>query len=174
MKHILAYIFIFLSVGQMAAQNFPQDWAGVWTGQMQIWQMNQVVTEFAMKLEISPTDSSWNYIITYKADSDTPDVRTYSLISINDTIGHYGIDEHNSIVLDSYLIGNCLFTHFSGMQTDLQTRVCMHGDHMEYEISYGPTKEVRQSGGTVIEQDTILSINSYAVTSLMKASLKRE
>ena len=133
------------------AQNFPQSWEGIWKGEMKIWQENREVNAFPMSLEISPKDSTWNFIINYQRDEHKLDVRTYSLITINASTGHFAIDEHNSIILDSYLNGNCFYTSFGGLGSELLTRICKNEATLEYEISSVKSAPIRVSGDEIIQ-----------------------
>ena len=127
-----------------------------------------------MSLEITPRDSVWNFVISYKKDIDKPDIRQYELIVMDTAKYHLAIDEKNSIVLDSYFNDNCLYTIFAGMGSDLQTRICMTEGALDYEITSNLSEPIRVSGNEIIENDTIPEIRSYDLYHIMKARLKRE
>ena len=179
MKHLfkpftflLLPIFLFTSLA-INAQSFPESWKGKWAGDLEIWEFNEKKNTFPMSLEILPKDTAWTFTISYLWDPDNPDIRRYSLVTIQDNIGHYAIDEHNSIILDSYLNGNCFYTSFGGLGSELLTRICKKGDELEYEINSAKSDPIRVSGDTVIGQDTIPAIKSYSVFHLMKAVLEK-
>jgi len=127
-----------------------------------------------MSLEIQPIDSAWTFIITYNVGTEEPDVRDYSLIAIDTAAGHYAIDEHNSILLDTYLFDNCLYDRFAVMNSDLFSRICLNGEVLDYEIISGQTEPVRISGDTIMGADTIPEVSSYRLFSVIKAALRRE
>ncbi|MCI4668893.1 MAG: hypothetical protein MRZ79_12220 [Bacteroidia bacterium] len=171
---LISLLILCTSIHHMHGQTFPESWQGKWTGTLNIWGNNQIVDSFPMSLEISPTDSNWNYIITYQKDSLNPDRRPYSILSVNDSLGHYAIDEHNNILLDTYLNGNCLYTHFGGMGFNLASTICMEDEFLEYEITQAPTPPYRTSGDTIIVTDTIPPIQSFEVMMVLRAKLQRE
>lgn len=173
MKYLVLIACLFSTLS-LAAQGVSTAWEGTWKGDVEIWQANERVDVFPMSLEISRQDTFWNFIIHYQKDPEQPDLRSYRLITIDSTTGHYAIDEQNSIILDTYLLANCLFTDFSGMGNTLLTRICQSGGTLEYEISSSQAEPVRISGDTTIEGNTIPEIRSYSVFSLMKARLHRD
>ena len=158
----------------LLGQNGLTAWEGRWSGTVHIWSYNIEVDSFPMSLEIIRRDSLWDYTITYdRAVQGQPDVRKYQLIEIDAEKQHYGIDEQNSIVLDTYLSDNCMRNRFSGMGSDLQMRLCLEQEKLHYEITSSFEQAIRVSGDTVIDQDTIPAIQSYDLYNVMKAKLKR-
>jgi len=173
MKHLLFFL-LGLSYFSTQAQQFPQNWEGKWTGTVTIWSLTQPANSFPMSLEIVPQDSAWTFTLNYMRDENKPDLREYSLVPIVDSIGHFAIDEHNSILLDSYYDGACLYTAFGGMGSELLTRICLNGEVLEYEITSFQSEPIRVSGNQVVESDTIPEINSYQVDLTMRAKLRRD
>ena len=172
MKYILVGGLIFCFSG-LQAQGLSEAWLGKWQGRCDIWSFNKITMSFPMSLEISPIDSGYTFTINYLADTTKPDIRKYSLIELDDSTGHYAIDEHNSIILDSYLNGECLFTSFGGLGSELLTRICLENGEMEYEITSVKSAPIRSSGNEVVGTDTIPEINSYQLHQLMKARLQK-
>ena len=159
---------------QIHSQTIPTEWMGKWEGTVDIWRFNEKIDSFPMSLEISPRDTAWSFIISYDKNQNKPDIRKYQLIKVNQPQGHFAIDEQNSILLDTYLVGDCMFTKFSGMGNDLQTRICLSNEQLEYEITSSHSAPVRISGNEVIGKDTIPEIRSYDVFTIMKAKLKKD
>lgn len=167
-------LFLFLTLSPyLHGQSLSEAWQGKWEGTCDIWSFNKITMSFPMSLDINPIDSGYTFTINYMVDSTKPDVRKYSLIMLEDSTGHYAIDEHNSIILDSYLNGDCLFTSFGGIGSELLTRICLEDGEMEYEITSVRSEPIRVSGNEVIRKDTIPEINSYELHQLMKARLKK-
>lgn len=166
--------FFILITGHIYGQLIPLAWEGVWQGTIEIWAYNVHTESFPMSLAITPKDTSWNFVITYDRDVDVPDVRTYELVIIDSSKYHLAIDEQNSIVLDSYINDNCLYTRFAGMGSDLQTRICLIEGELWYEITSSLADPVRISGNEVITNDTIPEIRSFDVYHVMKARLRRK
>ena len=159
----------------LSAQSFPASWEGRWSGEVKIFGAGAQQDAFPMSLEIKPTDSLWTYIITYDHGRfPEPDVRQYSLLILEDSLGHYAVDEHNSIILDAYFMDDCLYSVFAGMGSQLQSRICRNGDWLDYEITSFYGDPIRSTGDTVLGTDTIPSIDSYQVYNVMKASLSRK
>ncbi|MEL7377505.1 MAG: hypothetical protein AAFN65_11130 [Bacteroidota bacterium] len=177
MNNVLRSVFtllLFLTVQSVHGQIIPSEWEGVWRGSVDIWLQNEKVDSFPMSLEILAKDSTWSYTVTYDRDPEVPDVRNYELIVVDDATYHLAIDEKNSIVLDAYFNDNCLYAMFSGLGSDLQSRTCLAGDELEYEIASYLSDPVRVSGNEVIKGDTIPEISSFAMYHLMKARLRKD
>ena len=177
MKRYFEFILIFIGLTVVVGvhgQPIPEEWHGVWGGEVEIWSYNNKMDAFPMSLAILPKDTICDYIITYKKDPEKPDIRRYQLITIDQSKQHLAVDEQNSIVLDCYLNDNCLYTRFAGMGSDLQMRACLVGEEMEYEIISSFAAPIRKSGNEVVETDTIPEIKSFDVYHIMKARLVRE
>lgn len=174
MRLLCAFLSL-LFLNPLVAQEFPRGWQGKWSGEVEVWSPGKQQDAFPMSLDIQPTDTSWTYTIFYDHNKlPAPDVRPYSIVILNDSLQHFAIDEHNDILLDAYYLDNCLYSVFAGMGSQLQSRVCHEGDHLEYEITSFYEDAVRTSGDTVIGTDTIPPIQSYQVYSVMKAHLVKE
>jgi hypothetical protein len=173
LKSILAILLLFTSL-IIKGQIIPLEWEGIWHGTVDIWSYNVKTDSFPMSLEITPKDSVWNFVISYKRDVDKPDIRRYELIVVDKSRFHLAIDEKNTIYLDSYFNDNCLYTRFGGMGSDLQTRICMSKGDLEYEITSNLSEPIRVSGNEIIKSDTIPEIRSYDLYHIMKARLKKE
>ena len=113
-------------------------------------------------------------MIFYDRDKNKPDKRKYQLILVDAAKQHFAIDEQNSIILDTYFNDNCLYTRFGGMGSDLQTRICLRDEVLEYEIMSNYSKPIRVSGNEIIGKDTIPEITSYDLYNFMKAKLIKD
>ena len=173
-KFLILLIIALLGQKSVFSQSGLAPWEGIWKGVVDIWDSGKKIDSFPMSLEIIPKDSAWDFIILYNRNPDKPDKRAYSLIVIEDSIGHYAIDEHNGIILDCYALDNCIYASFGGLGNDLLSRMCLQGEQLEYEISSALSDPIRISGNTVMEGDTIPEIRSYKVFNLMKAVLTKE
>ena len=129
---------------------------------------------FLVLPEIQPNDSYYDFILVYNEGSDQADIRPYKLKSVNDTIGHYVIDENNSILLDTYIIDNCLMDMFSLDSSGIFSRICNHTKYIDLEMLELGMNPIRTSGGEVIENDTIPEVNSYSLRSITKAKLFKD
>ena len=174
MKKILIIMVLIGMISPVKSQSFPQEWEGKWSGVVNIWESNHITGSFPMSLEIQAQDSTWSFTLIYDRSQDKLDKREYLLVLVEDSVGHYAIDEKNGIVLDSYINAGCLYTSFGGMGSELLMRVCMVNEQLEYEISSMKTDPIRISGNKPIGNDTIPEIRSYQVYNVMKAMLSKE
>lgn len=172
-KSLLTFLLLFTSLS-IKSQIIPVEWEGIWHGTVDIWSYNVKTDSFPMSLEITPQDSVWNFVISYKKDVNKPDIRRYELIVVDKSKFHLAIDEKNTIILDSYFNDNCLYTKFGGMGSDLQTRICMSERCLEYEITSNLSDPIRVSGDEIVNSDTIPEIRSYDLYHIMKARLIKE
>ena len=87
---------------------FPETWAGTWEGDLDIYSLGKKTQTIPMKLVILPQGDSILWTIQY----DTMDTRPYSMNVIDKEKGIYLVDEHNSIVIETYLYVNKLISHY--------------------------------------------------------------
>ncbi|MTB51147.1 hypothetical protein [Lewinella sp. W8] len=172
-RSILPVLFL-LCGGALGAQVLPDSWHGQWRGTVDIWSYGVKVDSFPMALTIRPEGDRWQFVINYRRNPDQPDVRRYQLVALDGEKGHFAIDEQNSILLDTYLVDDCLLNVFAGMGSSLQTRICHEGDFLSYEITSNFDAPERVSGGEVMGQDTVPEIRSYTVYNQMKARLRKD
>lgn len=147
---------------------------GNYKGSLEIYQGATVAQSLPMSLKISPIDSlTWTFHITYHRDGKA-DYRPYEIRLIDAAKGRYVIDEHNGILLDSYLHGNCLYEQFSIDNSGIIGTTCyLEGGQLSYELIPINMDPIRVSGDTIINGATIPAVNSYQVYSTQKAILKR-
>ncbi|MEM8582721.1 MAG: hypothetical protein AAGF87_00560 [Bacteroidota bacterium] len=150
---------------------FPEDFLGLWNGDLRIWRGKELAMTVPMSLEMAPiSDTSYTYTITYGED----DRREYLLIEKDREKGHWYIDEQNGIYLDGYYAGGKFFEGFGVMDTRLMAMLELQGDNLLYEITSGPEGPVRTSGDTIIDGDEIPEVFSYETSSYHRAVLSRE
>lgn len=151
---------------------FPQDWEGIWEGDLEIYSGGQYKQTVPMELHILPIDStnthSWTIIYVVEEQAEP---RPYELVTKDSETGHYQIDEHNSIVLDDYLFGNTLFSRFEVGGTLLLARTEHRGDHLLYEIIAGPMEAIATTGDEIVDGEEIPAVGSYKVNVMQRAVL---
>ncbi|MBX2873647.1 MAG: hypothetical protein KTR30_16145 [Saprospiraceae bacterium] len=147
---------------------------GTYKGTLEIYQGVKVAHSLPMSLKIHPLDSTtWTFHITYHRDGKE-DFRPYDIRLIDAEKGHYVIDEHNGILLDSYLNGNCLYEQFAIDNSGIIGTTCfLPEDRLSYELIPINMEPTRISGDTIINGDTIPAVRSYQVYNTQKAILKR-
>ncbi len=114
---------------------FPDDWVGQWAGECRLLGPEGERMRFRMELEIGPMHKgrgSWR--VTYGEGEDAQ-VRPYELLTVDAAAGHYAIDEHNGIVLDSYVRGGAFYSAFSMQGNLLLARYECVGDDLHVEIA---------------------------------------
>ena len=154
--------------------DFPNAWAGIYQGTLDIYTDKGLQQSVAMELEIAPMDNTdrWIWAITYGPDS-IAGRRSYELISVESEKGHYQIDEKNSIILDAFLRGNIFVSRFSVMGNLLDCTYEKLGDEIIFTIVMGKEAGLSDTGGGVIMGDTIPSVHPYLVGVVQRGKLKR-
>lgn len=175
-KNLLLLVIICLA---FLSHSFSQDnsltpFEGTYEGTLEIYKGAKVAQSLPMSLKILPVDSTtWTFHITYHRD-DKEDYRPYDIRLIDAEKGHYVIDEHNGILLDSYLHGNCLYEQFAIDNSGIIGTTCFLEDgQLSYELTPINMEPVRISGDTIINGNTIPAVKTYQVYSTQKALLKR-
>ena len=151
--------------------NFPLDWIGDYVGQLKIYNNGKIDT-ISMRLVIDYPNAEgyFPWTIVY----DEIDIRPYGLEVVNADVGHYRINEYNSIELDAYLIDRHLITRFSVMQNDLIIDYEHVGDAIIAQFYISGTKNQNITGGEIIGQDTIPKVSTYPLSVYQKAILKKK
>ena len=164
---------LFLATPQTQAQQFPQDWQGIWKGSLKVFQASKKVQEIDMELHIQPIDTSdnWTWTIVYKTEKE--DYRGYELIAIDTASGHYQIDEKNSILLDGYIVENTFLSRFSVNSSLLQANYTLEEDHIRMEFITGNTDQ-KILTGKELKEESIESVYSYPLPSYHRAILRKE
>jgi len=159
-------------VVEKQVDNFPEDWLGIWKGQLVISKPNGDTTQIPMQLHLLENDTlknGWDWTIIYGADVKKG-TRAYTLYKKDKANGHYVIDENNGIVLDAYYLGNTLYSRFSVMGSLLTSMETRQGNTMTYTIISGKEKPINTTGG----QDDIPEVGSYNIVVEQQAILRRE
>ena len=151
---------------------FPQNWEGKWTGELSIYNAKGLTQSIPMELHILPIDSSENYTwtIIYGADK-AAGARPYEIKVVDAEKGHYVVDEHNSILLDAYLIGGKLFERFSVMGNMLLATTEVRDGIMYYEIISGSEKSIRTTGAEEVDGQEIPAVGSFPIVVRQYAEL---
>lgn len=155
---------------QQSLMQFPEDWLGRWYGELNIYQGQKINQTLPMQIIVSPSDSTDQYTwsLIYGADS-IAGLRAYTIKPINKSIGHYVIDEHNSILIDAYIQSDALISSFDVMGANLTAIYRRQDDELIFEIIVHRSKPIRTTGNT----DEIPKVDAFPVTSYQKAILKR-
>lgn len=155
--------------------DFPKDWMGNWKGEIQIYDHSGLKQSLHMGLNIHPTDTAnvYTWIIQYGEDTINGK-RDYLLRTINDTLGHYQIDERNSILIDAYHIDDRLLSEFEVLGNEIHSSYRLEEDKMIFEITVSQKSNVKSSGDSVVKGDSIPEVLSFPITGLQKAVLEKD
>lgn len=182
---IYPFLFIvfnfFIGDAKLLGQNlnnltstFPESWIGKWQGTLEIFKGETVVQRVPMYLDHAETDTVGVYIwaLIYGEDLKAGR-RNYLLREKNKEMGHWIVDEQNSIFLDSYVLSNKLISHFSVMGTEITSIYTLEGEELIFEIIVNKAEILNKSGATIKDGEEIPEVLNYAVTSYQRAVLKR-
>ncbi len=146
---------------------FPSGWEGDYEGELEIMGADRVAMRAGMNLSIHPTDATdrWTWVMQYEGQP----AREYELVVVNDAIGHYRIDEKNSIVIDGRLMGDTFLSPFGMESTMLSAKYQIVPEGIRFEIvttSLDPISPSKAEG----DMPTVVS---YPVQGYQRALLHR-
>lgn len=177
MKFVLSvFLFAFLIIpvncyGQDAANGFPDDYFGIYKGELEIY-TERGNYEIPMEFQLLPTDSlgRYTYTLVYGAEAERQE-RPYSLLEIDAAKGEYLVDEHNGILLDSKVIGNKIYSLFEVQGNLLTTFMTFSEDHLLFEITFAARSKARISK---VETQEDTEVISYPISTVQKAKLLKQ
>ena len=176
---ILAGLFLTFSplfLFSQSEKSFPESWLGNWTGELEIYGPRGVMQTFPMALNIQATDTAgiFTWEIIY-GEGEKRDVRPYVLKIVDAEKGHYQVDEKNSIILDSYWLGEILVDIFSVNNALLVTTAeLVEDDVLLWQIISGNLDATSVTGGEMVEGEDIPEVVSYLGPRMQRARLKRQ
>jgi len=97
--------------------------------------------------------------------------RAYLLKTIDASIGHYAVDEQNSIQIDAYLLGEKLVQRFEVMGNLLDTFIEKRGDNLVWEIFSGKNQATNITGDTVQDGEDIPRVKTFSMGVYQKCIL---
>lgn len=153
---------------------FPGSWAGVWKGQLEIYNERGLAQSVPMQLRILPTDTAGQYTwhLIYGPD-EKAGLRPYLLRAVDAAKGRYIIDEQNSIAMECYLLGGKFYSCFEVMGTLLFSITEKQGDRLVSEIVSGRMQPVSTTGGKTVEGEEVPPVKTYPLMARQTAVLKR-
>lgn len=174
MKKTLLFLLTLIGF-QLSAQSdslhFPQDFYGIYKGNLQITNARGKQT-IQMEFHLNPTDSigKYQYMLVYIMDGNRQE-RKYNLLEKDASKGEYIVDENNGILLDAKLIDNTLFSMFEVQGSILTTTERFYKESMDFEITFA-NKAQQTKSGTEDEDATV--VISYPISVLQKAHLIKQ
>lgn len=174
-------IFLSLNTFCLSAQTpdslaFPASWAGDWSGTLEIFNARGRVQGVAMTLEIHRIDTSatGRYTFGLVYGSKEQDWRPYELVPVAPEKGLWRVDEKNSILMESYLIGPKLLCWFTVQDSRiLCTYEKTDPDTMIFEVLSGSETPVSVTGNTQQAGEAIPEVKTFPFSVFQRAVLKR-
>lgn len=159
-----------LREAESKAEKFPQDWAGEWEGRLNIYKRTGKSMDLYMGLNILPIDSIRHTFTIIYGEGEKRQERLYEVFQKKGEIGHYIVDEKNSILLDDFLFHNKLFSRFEVEGNLLLVTYEKQGEEILFEVISGKLDPLNETGG----QDSISTVHSYGISVMQKAILRRK
>ncbi len=180
-RHCLLLLFLVLGISPIFGQekdtdtaDFPASWVGNWKGELKIYTGRGLGQTIPMQLRIHPVnDSTYTYGIVYGPDEKSG-LRDYQLDIIDAKNGIYRIDEKNTILMDSYLLGGKFYSTFEVLGNYLVSTTEIIEGKMIYEIISGDTEAISITGNAEHNGEPIPKVKSYPVRVRQIAILERE
>lgn len=157
---------------------FPESWAGVWVGELEIWKGSKVMQSIPMETIIGPTAvaDEYKWVTTYdQGKSEEENVeKPYVLKIVDSEKGHYIIDEKNSILIEAYLFDNKLASWYTVGKSFIQATYEKRGDEIIFEIFAGGKEPVSVTGGTTMGEEEIPVVETMPYNVMQRAVLTRK
>lgn len=176
MKTLVFLLFISFFYQNLDAQNnsFPKSWLGEWSGNLEIHNAKGLAQSVPMQLRILPTDSTNRYTFTiiYGVDTITGK-RDYELVALDAAKGLYAVDEKNTIVMESYMLGGKLYNRFEVMGNLLLATTELVNGNLIYEVISGSLEPVSTTGNQQFKGEDVPPVKAFPVNVRQVAVLKR-
>lgn len=168
---ILILIFCYLTNAQEKTLQFPNDYLGVYKGDLNIHSVKGV-KEIGMEFHLIATEKTdqYQYMLVYVFDGKRQE-RKYTLLAKDASKGQYLVDENNGIVLNAQLFDNTLYFIFEVEGTIITTTLRFYKDAMNFEITATSKDKKHITGQETIEVSEVIS---YPITTMQKALLLKE
>ncbi len=162
--------------GQTAdSLSFPASWVGSWQGTLEIFNGTGKVQSVPMWVEIHKIDTSTQgrYTFGLVYGSKETDWRPYELAPVNPEFGLWRVDEKNSIVMESYLIGPKLLCWFVVNNNRILCTYEKTGDTMIFEVLSGIEAAISITGNTKQGEEDIPEVKTFPFSVFQRAVLER-
>jgi len=174
MKKLIILLFLAFSIGGFSQGCFPYGWFGTYEGQVEIFGVDSVARRVLMNLDIGPTenDSTFYWTITY-GEGAKKDIRKYQMISMDNSVGHYVMDEKNGIKIESYLKNKVMTSFFAVSGSFIIVTYEKVDDGIAFSVISAKTEPVSKTGGEKFSDEEIPIVTTYPVTGRQRALLKK-
>lgn len=160
------------ATGSATPTPLSDDWVGNYEGELEIFDgSGKSVGKTPMRVEVGATDdgSPRPFRILYGEPGKAP-VRDYQLVATGEAANHFLNDEKSGILIDTYLVGDTLYSQFEvgGARVDSRFQMTREGLKSEM-VTYGVTaqRDTRPSF------DSSFIVRAYPLQGVQKAMLKR-
>jgi len=148
-----------------------EPWLGEFAGILTMYSTTKAPSTIPMSIKNFATDTlgTYGWFLIYGEDEKSG-TRSYYLKEVDAAKGHYVVDEKNSILLDSYLIGNKLISNFEVEGVSITSiYTLLDKDTISFEIIAGKSDNPNITGG----QDEISTVTVNSVSGYHYGKLKR-
>lgn len=149
-------------------------WTGTWKGACGLTPAFSGVTQFAASLEIGEPSSAGqarNFKLIYEESGALPrQVRDYELRPVDASSGHFVVDEHNGLLLDTFLSGNVLYSNFVINGNLIQATYILNGDRLLLDMPSFDATPVRE---TCLAGNSNSCAQSLGLRSVQRCELAR-
>ena len=155
-----------------AATPLSDAWVGTYSGELEIFDATgKAAGKTNMQVEIGAAESGAPrpFRILYGEPGKAP-VRDYQLVATGEASNHFLNDEKSGILIDTYLIGDTLYSQFEVGGSRVDTRFQLTGDQLRSEmVTYGVTaqRDTRPSF------DSSFIVRAFTLQGVQKALLTR-
>lgn len=156
---------------------FPASWEGNWVGKLNIYGEKGIRQSVDMQLEIHKIDTSLTGRYTFGLiyGSRDKDWRPYELVPVSPEKGLWKVDEKNSIVMESYLLGPKLLCWFVVQNSRILCTYEKTSDQtMVFEVFAGTEAPVSTTGNTKQESEEIPEVKTYPFGGFQRAVLIKQ
>ena len=147
------------------------DFTGKWKGSLEWSRPGKTPQQFSMQLNIAPTGIANQYTWQINYGDSGKDIRTYSLQPVDTSTGHWAIDEHNGIVLDNYLLSNCLTGSFTVMGNTITDSYCLENGKLKVVFISMKLADKTTTGKRTGDSP---SVDSYRLTGMQQGWLEKQ
>lgn len=147
--------------------SFPNDWIGVYKGEVVRHTTTGIIGQQGMELHIQKTADPNRFI--WKIAYEGQPTRNYELIIVDKNRGIYVIDEKNSIMLYSFYANDTLFSHFGAHFGYLLATYELKNNQIHFRTTVSNARPYQTTGG----QGSIPMVHSFQVREQQVAVLTK-
>lgn len=155
----MRFIFLFLLLPALTfGQCVPNDWAGSYAGNMQIFANDGLQQTIGVHLDLLPLDQEdvWSYNMSYinLKNDEVVSTKAYKIVYSEQNKSCW-MDEGDSLLIEMSLLDNCFYDHFELSEMFFNSSLCKEGEDLLFMITGGKKKPtytspfIEEAGGVV-------------------------